>query len=143
MSLEMQREAWLTAAIVLAPGECWNWPWAKSQGYGNVIDEGQSIRAHRWAWKRLVGPLPVGLTLDHLCRNRLCVNPSHLEAVTNRENILRGEAPSAQAARRSTCKRGHPYDGANTRICITKDGKRSRVCRTCQSSWEQQRRANG
>lgn len=67
---------------------CWNWQAAKNQGYGTF--RGQ--RAHRWAYEKLVGPIPEGLTIDHLCRNRGCVNPSHMEPVTASENARRATA---------------------------------------------------
>ena len=69
---------------------CWLWTGATMEGYGQFSYAGQSQLAHRLAYTELVGPIPGGMTLDHLCRTRACVNPLHLEPVTNRENILRG-----------------------------------------------------
>lgn len=80
---------------------CWNWIGATLEGYGTF----HARRAHRMAYEMLVGPIPGGLHLDHLCRNRACVNPAHLEPVTLAENIRRGER-----AMKTTCPRGHPYD---------------------------------
>ncbi len=94
------------------------------------------VYAHRAAYELYVGPIPEGLTIDHLCRNTLCVNPAHLEAVTMRENILRGTGPSAQAARKTHCLRGHPFDDGNTLFRAT--GKR--VCRACQRVHREKRR---
>lgn len=68
----------------------------------------RAVLAHRLAYEILVGPVPAGLTLDHLCRNRACMNPAHLEPVTMRANVLRGEAPAARQARRTHCRHGHP-----------------------------------
>ncbi|MQB01861.1 MAG: HNH endonuclease [Actinobacteria bacterium] len=85
--------------------------------------------AHRWAWIDTRGPIPDGLTLDHLCRVRHCVNPNHLEPVTIDVNINRGNPRSKQLAARTHCNAGHPYDEANT--YQMPDG--SRRCRACQA----------
>jgi hypothetical protein len=77
----------------IAPtGFCWEWTGRTDQGYGRVSIGGRQLRAHRVVYERLVGRVPDGLVLDHLCRNRGCVNPDHLEPVTNEENIRRGVA---------------------------------------------------
>ena len=108
---------------------CWEWTAARlSDGYGQFWLQGKHVSAHRFAWRALVSSIPEGMTLDHLCRVRYCVNPAHLEAVSLRENILRGESPSAQNARAARCPQGHPFDLFNTYFCP--DG--SRCCRTCQ-----------
>ena len=88
---------------------CWVWTAGTTVrgGYGWFNTGSQPMVAYRVAWLFLVGEVPEGLELDHLCRNVLCVNPSHLEAVTHRENIWRGESPRIEAARRGTCQRGH------------------------------------
>lgn len=114
------------------------WQWMKSQkggGYGAFSVDGRSWRAHRWAYETLVGPIAEGLTLDHLCRNRLCVNPAHLEPVTSGENTRRGRA----ARSRSThCLRGHPFDEVNTRI--ESNGRyMKRSCRICRAARERER----
>lgn len=117
-------------------GPCWIWTGGKTgRGYGGVANEGtrregtrRLVNVHRLAYELLVGPIPSGLTLDHLCRVRLCVRPAHLEPVTLRMNILRGEGPTAKQARQTHCKRGHPFDKANTSL---QRGKRS--CRACKS----------
>jgi hypothetical protein len=84
--------------------------------------------AHRWSYETFVGPIPDGLHLDHLCRNRSCVNPDHLEPVTIRENLLRGVGPSAKHAKKTHCPQGHPYAGDNLYVHPTKG---MRFCRTC------------
>ena len=88
---------------------CWVWTRGKCNGYGVYRHAGQHYRAHRWSWQEVNGPVPDGLELDHLCRNRACVRPSHLEAVTRRTNALRGVGPTAVNAKKQKCLRGHEY----------------------------------
>lgn len=111
---------------------CWLWTagrFPSSCGYyGCFRADGRNIRAHRYAYELLVGPIPEGLQLDHLCRNTLCVNPDHLEPVTARENNMRGFGVGAEHARKTHCHRGHPFSDENTRI-NPKDGRR--ICATC------------
>ena len=99
---------------------CWIWRGnVHSSGYGHIREHGRGyrvLRAHRVSYEIHNGPIPEGLVLDHLCRNTRCVNPDHLEAVTQYENMLRGEAPAAKAARRDTCINGHPYTEATTEV---------------------------
>lgn len=98
-------------------GECWNWAGSSNGGYGQIGaggDRGKTLSVHRVVYESMVGPIPAGLTIDHLCRNPLCVNPKHLEAVTQRVNVLRGTAPTAINARKTHCKWGHPFDENNT-----------------------------
>ena len=105
---------------------CWRWPGAKnSTGYGMVRVGKKVVYAHRYAYELEIGPIPEGLTIDHLCRVRLCVNPAHLEPVTQSENVLRGQAPPALNAVKTHCKRGHEFTEENTgkassggRMCI-------------------------
>lgn len=88
-------------------GECWLWTgYRLPNGYGQAAYAGQRY-AHRVAYVLTFGPIPEGMTIDHLCRVRHCVRPSHLEAVTNRDNILRGTGASARNASRTECTRGH------------------------------------
>jgi hypothetical protein len=108
---------------------CWQWTRAKSNGYGQLMTEGRHWMAHRYTYTHLVGPIPEGLDLDHLCRNRACVNPEHLEPVTHRENVLRGMSPAALRARSTHCKNGHLFDESTTVL----NAKGQRTCRICNN----------
>ena len=121
---------------------CWEWTGVTTHdGYGQFgvgsrhDDTDRKVYVHRWAYESLVGPIPSPLSLDHLCRNRACANPSHLEPVTIRENILRGNGLAARQARRTHCPYGHEYSEANTYRY-----KRHRVCRKCITArWQRKK----
>lgn len=121
----------ILARIQLIPTGCWEWTGAKALGYG-VIGRGRrndgTVQVHRALWEWLCGPVPSGMQLDHLCRNRACCNPNHLEVVTQRENILRGDSTAAQHARKTHCIHGHLFDETNTYF----DRRGRRTCRTCR-----------
>lgn len=90
-------------------GLCWEWTASTIEGYGQFWSGSKRMLAHRYCWELLVGPIPKGLQIDHLCRNPLCVNPDHLEPVTSQVNTLRGNNFSAHEARRTHCPKGHEY----------------------------------
>lgn len=93
---------------------CWRWLGIpNASGYGCLRVGGRTTLAHRFGFEMLVGPIPAGLELDHLCRNRWCVNPAHLEPVTGRENWARGTSPSVENAKKVHCVRGHALVEAN------------------------------
>jgi hypothetical protein len=110
--------------VVEDPGGCWLWLGAKDpRGYGRFSFHGRKWLAHRFAYEALVGWVPAGLELDHLCKNKSCVNPAHLEAVTSYENKRR-----AGIVDKTHCKHGHAFTPENTYV----DAKRRRrVCRSC------------
>ncbi len=107
---------------------CWEWTAYKSpEGYGRSR-LGKKRLAHRIAYELLVGPVPEGLQLDHLCRNRSCVNPAHLEPVTSRENTARGITLAAAQSALTHCVRGHGFGGDNLQY---RANGRARTCRMC------------
>lgn len=120
---------------------CWFWTGGTSRGYGRFWLAGRTPQAHRVAFEDAHGPIPVRMVLDHLCRNRNCVRPDHLEVVTPGENVLRGVGLSAENKRKSSCKAGHPLSGDNLYI----DPRDQRVCVTCQrarvTAWRKRKAA--
>lgn len=116
-----------------AESECWPWVASvTSTGYGALGSGGRSepkVYAHRVSYELNVGPIPAGLEIDHLCRNRRCVNPAHLEPVPHRENTLRGESPVAVNAAKTHCVRGHALSGPN--VYLRPDAP-WRSCRECR-----------
>lgn len=120
--------------VAITPG-CWLWlASTDGRGYGQFWSGVKLIKAHKWAYQQLVGPVPAGMDLDHVkargCAHRTCVNPAHLEPVTRKENIQRGRNANRE---KTHCAYGHPLDGLKRR------GERiDRVCLTCRR--EQARR---
>lgn len=121
---------WLRA-VVVQPDGCLTWGLQlTSAGYGSLTINGANVYAHRFAYERFVGPIPDGHEIDHLCRNRACCNPAHLEAVTRRINQLRGLGPVGLNAAKTHCVNGHEFTEANT--YIRKDTTHpTRMCRAC------------
>ncbi|MFF1916144.1 HNH endonuclease signature motif containing protein [Streptomyces sp. NPDC058239] len=140
LSGDIEERFW--ARVDKTDSGCWLWVSSSRAGnYGDFHFAGVRYRAHVWAYERFVGPVPKGLQLDHLCHtndsscaggveclHRRCVNPAHLEPVTARENILRGNSIHAANAAKTHCVKGHPFDAANTHV----KSRGNRVCRTCQ-----------
>lgn len=119
---------WSKVSVPFQPGTCWTWvAGLNHDGYGSwgPGTPGESTLAHRWLYDRLIG-VPEGKELDHLCRNRACVRPDHLEPVDHRTNVLRGEGLAAKIMRRPTCPQGHPYDSL--------DSGKYRRCSTCRKA---------
>lgn len=119
-------------AKIDASGDCWQWTAGVSGGrYGSFLRPdlgGKAQKAHRVAWELLVGPIPDGLQIDHLCKNTLCVNPDHLEPVTARVNVRRSAGVCARNAAKTACKRGHVFTEENTMRRPT-----GRRCKTCHA----------
>jgi HNH endonuclease len=128
----------ITAKLVIQPDGCVVWTGARNRkGYGLVWNVFGSTYAHRAFYELMIGPIPPGMQIDHLCRNRACCNIEHMEVVTPRENALRGKSFSAINARKTHCANGHPYDEANT----IRRGNR-RECRTCRRGAQRRWRTN-
>lgn len=115
--------------VSITSAGCWLFSgWLRPDGYGKIWSRGRMRSVHREVFEHMRFPLPEGVVLDHLCRNRSCCNPSHLDPVTNRENTLRGQGIAAINARREVCKRGHPLVGPEADVAMR---GRSRQCRAC------------
>jgi hypothetical protein len=119
--------------------ECWLWTGGTAHGYGRFRPDPRrssrrpAVAAHRFAYELLIGPIPEGLTLDHLCEVRNCVNPAHLRPATNGDNARRSENTWAgRNVRKTHCKRGHPYDDENTAWVKSVRGRLARECRICR-----------
>ncbi|MHB8484087.1 MAG: HNH endonuclease signature motif containing protein [Nitrospiria bacterium] len=121
-------------SIPVTESGCWLWlGYDNGEGYGRtrLPDGGKLFYAHRLSYEAFIGKIPKGLQLDHLCRVPSCVNPKHLEPVTNRENTIRGTAGDWQLAK-THCPQGHPYSGDN--LVLVKNGK-GRACKICKVAY--------
>lgn len=120
----------LMEKVRVEPSGCWVWTASKYRdGYGWLHGgDGRTNRAHRLSYEEHVGPIPDGLHLDHLCRNHACVNPSHLEPVTAKVNILRGVGHAAVNAAKVECVNGHPLDESSHKPWASATRRRCPVC---------------
>lgn len=127
------------------PLGCWGWTAAKDKGYGRFRIGSQTdgtrtmVAAHRWSYEQLIDEIPDGMTLDHLCRNPPCVNPDHLEVVSQAENTRRGVASDLLARRKAQqthCAQGHRYDEENTYV----DPRGWRKCRACARAYARRKK---
>jgi hypothetical protein len=116
---------------------CMVWQGSLSHGYGRINVHGSLRPVHLVLWEMLVGPLPEGLEPDHLCRNRACAAPWHLEPVTHSVNVKRGDHWKRRVRR---CKRGHLYNTRNTYIATRRNGIKERHCKTCKIELQRLRR---
>lgn len=114
------------------PTPCLLHPQRDRLGYARAKVQGQLLYLHRAAWEARYGPVPTGHSIDHLCRQRACVQLAHLEAVPHRTNVLRGTGTAAVNAAKDTCVRGHPLHGTDVRVTEQPNGHPTRVCRPCE-----------
>lgn len=120
---------------IIWPTGCWQWrQYLNPDGYGQAWVNGVRGLVHRFVYQHLRGEIPDGMVIDHLCRNRACVNPDHMEVVTQRTNVIRGNGSAGIKARQTHCKNGHPLNGENLYYY------KGRRCRTCHRNHEKARR---
>lgn len=127
-----QEDRFWSKVEVHQPAGCWEWTAGLISGYGRFAFGQSQFMSHRVAYHLLIGPIPADMQLDHLCRNTKCVNPDHLEVVTQTENLRRGYGPTGTHGRKTHCVHGHKFTPENVRI----DGKGSRHCVTCDREWD-------
>lgn len=124
----------VTSKFAIGDG-CWEWTASrniKRGGYGQIKMGGRVRKAHQVVYELLVGPIPAGTVLDHLCRTPACVRPDHLEPVSTRTNVLRGVAPSAIHAQQTHCVRGHELDETGIARYQSYGKGRGRICLLCR-----------
>jgi len=121
-------KAKILANITRDKNGCWVWNGYTKGWYANISVDGKSKKAHRVSYEAFVGPIPDGKQIDHLCRNKSCVNPTHLEPVSQRENILRSDSMPAKNVLKTHCYKGHEFTGENT----YRDREGNRSCKACK-----------
>jgi hypothetical protein len=140
--IELDQRFW---SKVDASGICWEWTASISKGgygkftipFGDGTGRSKHVYAHRHSWEILVGPISDGLQVDHLCRNRKCVNPDHLEPVTTQVNCHRGVSPAALNVGKTHCPLGHEYNSENT----FENRQGYRQCKVCRRAYDKRRYA--
>lgn len=138
-----QRVVKFASKVQVLENGCWMWTGNchPETGYGRLwFDRHDDRLAHRLAYEWSVGPIPAGLVIDHLCRHRSCVNPSHLEPVTSAVNTMRGVGIGAINAAKTHCLRGHPFDSENTYVVKIYNGNLGRSCKECSRIRKRERR---
>lgn len=129
LSPEQIERFWSKVEVPEQPSCCWEWTgYRLPTGYGDFNFGNSALKAHRVSYTLLIGPIPDGLVIDHLCRNTSCVNPDHLEITTQRENIRRGYSYFGIARRKTHCSRGHAFSTENTYL-VPSGGRSCKECR--------------
>lgn len=137
---EASKKFW-SKVDIKSPEECWFRDCAIGPtGYSRWFFKGKVSDSHRAAYELYVGEIPPLFQIDHLCRVRACVNPYHLDAVTQRTNLLRGFGASGKNARKTHCPRGHPLEGDNLKLRYKSGGRIWRECRMCDNARQRRRR---
>ncbi len=130
---------WAKVQLPAEPEGCWLWTGATIRGYGAFnVGKGKVVYAHRWSYEEANGPIPDGLTLDHLCRTPLCVKPTHLEPCPIGENVKRAHR-AGYFGNANTCRRGHDWKASPPQIAHRSDGSVSRTCRVCSAERKAER----
>jgi hypothetical protein len=123
---------WQKISLPDDTAQCWLWRGCRrADRYGQFWVGDRFVYAHRFAYELLRAPIPPRLTIDHLCKNRSCVNPWHMEPVTMQENLRRGEGPAVVNSRKTRCPHGHEYTVANTYVVLRRGRWPTRVCKAC------------
>jgi len=112
---------------------CWEWQAWRRNGYGMFSCDGKDVQAHRYAYELMEDKIPDGLFIDHHCKNPKCVNPAHLEPVTNAENIRRGNSPPVINSKKTHCPLGHPLLGNNIYLHPKTNTRECKLCRNARN----------